>query len=173
MPPRDASKVQLDFPVLTADLIDQLRLTGVIGVMDFLPEVRPTFIIGARGLTATVNPPTFLQSEIFSVEATNPAANSVVVDTGQLAAGDYDVVLAWGQTQTTVQVTSPQMQLRDAADAVTLLQWFLPSNIIANVNTNITFAINILLNQRIRLFTGAALIGNIGGTIMAKRRVVP
>ena len=92
MPPRDPTKVQLDFPILVAELIDQLQLLGSVGLLDFNPSVQPVFLIGSRGIVFSSQTPEYGSSEVFSARLNNPLGGTVVVDTGPLTGGTYDIV---------------------------------------------------------------------------------
>jgi len=88
---RDSTRPQLEFPALVAELIDQLRLTGQVGRLNFSDEVIPAFLIGSRGINFGGDLPAFASAAIFSGSFSNPAANTILADTGPLAAGTYDV----------------------------------------------------------------------------------
>jgi len=176
MPPRDPNVVQLDFPQLTSDLINELSLVGTIGLLNFLPEVRPTFIIGSRGLTAVVNDITYEPAEIFDGTILTPVgANEIVADTGALAAGDFDVKIwaslavdaASGNTETIL------IQHRNAANNANLSEWRSEANIGGQSDISIDIALLIALNERLRIVNRITFTGRISGTIAAKRRVVP
>lgn len=175
MPPRDPSAVQLDFPLLVADLISELRLTGTIGLLNFLPEVRPTFIVGARegALTFSADTPAYAPAEIFDAQTTNPAANAIIIDTGALPAGVYDVQ-AFMSYSASVSGTDDfiHFEHRDAANAVTLSAWRLPNPTRDN-DMSMGFALTLALNERLRVRNGTAITGKVAGTIMAKIRPVP
>jgi len=120
MAPRDASRVQLDFPELTADLIAALRLTGTVGLLDFSDLVRPVFLIGSRGVEFGGANPTFASSQVFHGQVTNPAANTVIADTGALPAGTYDI---WGFVEGWFSVAldgAIRIEHRNAANNATL-----------------------------------------------------
>jgi len=120
MPPRDPRTTQADFPQLVADLIDDLRLTGQVGVLDFTPTITPVFIVGSRGLSLDAAPPVFTSAQIFQGFASAAAVNTIVVDTGQLPAGTYDVfgeINMIGQSSVNCHI---ELQLRNAANAATL-----------------------------------------------------
>jgi len=120
---RDASKPQLDFPQLTADLITALRLTGTLGLLDMGDLVVPTFLIGSRAgaLAFTVEAPVFGSAQIFDGSVNAPVVNTVIVDSGQLPAGQYDV---FGNMTLAglppVGNATLQLQHRNAANTVTL-----------------------------------------------------
>jgi len=176
MPPRDPSAIQLDFPLLNADLLADLRLIGSLGLLNFLPEVRPTYIIGSRAgaLTVTASPIIYLASEIFDGRASNPAANSVVVDTGALAAGDYDVIFLLTLTNSVMAQEFIQLEHRDAANAVSLTRWPMAGRDgVLSASLTMTFTMTLALNERFRITNGTAITGRVGGTIMAKLRPTP
>lgn len=174
MPPRDPSQVQADFPQLVADLIDQLQLTGSVGILDFQPTILPTFIVGSRGLTVVSEEVVYTSAQVFEGSAGNPAANAVIADTTGLPAGDYDVLCWIGAGIVTVAEETMSLQLRDAANAVTLAEWFVP---MADANTSFggfKFSIALALNERLRILNSAgAVVGRVAGTIMARRRLTP
>ncbi len=121
MPPRDPSKIQLDFPQLTADLIAQLNLIGTVGLLDFAPTVLPVFIIGDRDLTVDAVPVAYAAAEIFSGAATSPSVNDIIADTGQLPAGTYDVFAQiHSASSALVGPAHAALQHRNAANTATL-----------------------------------------------------
>lgn len=175
MPARDPQAVQLDFPLLVADLISELRLIGGVGLLNFLPEVRPTYIVGSRAgaLTVTAAPVIYLPAEIATGRTTNPAANAVIVDTGQLAAGDFDVkafMTAVGATMTRELI---ELQHRNAANSATINAWQMGMVGGATVHMEVDFSLTIATNERLRVLIGQTLTGICGGTIMFKLRPVP
>jgi len=175
MPPRDPTAIQLDFPLLVADLIDELRLTGQLGLLNFLPEVRPTFIVGSRAgaLTLTSDAITYAPAEIFDAQVTNPGANAIIIDTGALPAGDYDVQ-AFMSYSYSVSGTDGFLKFehRNAANSASLSTWRLPNPTRDN-DMSMSFALTLALNERLRVLNETAATGKGAGTIMAKRRVVP
>lgn len=173
MPDRDISKIQLDFPLLNADLIRQLRLTGVLGVLDFNPVVQPVFIIGDRGISIETEQPVFEDAGIFSASAVNPAAAAVIVDTGQLAAGIHDIMVHASAGLTATVGNRISFEWRNAANAATLADW----QVVASVNSTMiwrySFALNILQNERLRMIVVTGLTGVVACNIMTRRRLVP
>lgn len=174
MPPRDPSKTQLDNPVLVAAMIDELQILGAIGLLDFLPEVRPTFIVGSRGLSIVAEAPVYAPAEIFSGDDLDPAANTVNVDTGQLPAGDYDINVQWNFNITaSVGTGAVVLQHRNAANAATLSDWPLSDN--GAGQGSIQFLISLLLaeDERLRIINNNALTGRVQSTIAIKIRPTP
>lgn len=181
MPPRDPGKSQLDFPLLLADLIRELKLLGApIGLLDFVPSVQPVYIVSARGgaLDVTAAPPIWTSSEIFDGSAASPAAATVIVDTGQLEAGDFDITATVSNVgQNGVSSGEIQLQLRDAANAATIAVPITLPTTQLNVFGSITLpiaGIQIAENERLRIqVITTAMTGMVSGVIMAKRRVTP
>lgn len=174
MPPRDPAKIQLDFPQLTADLINQLNLIGTVGLLDFAPTVLPVFIVGDRDLQVEAVPPLYLPAEIFSGDATNPAASTIIVDTGQLLAGDFDVQLHANVGITTGGPRGLLIEHRNAANDAALHRWFCFAANGSTAVVNVVCALRFAANERIRVITDAALTAaKVGATIMVARRPVP
>lgn len=178
MPPRNPNAVQLDFPQLVADIIEQLNLTGTVGLLDFSPEVVPVYLAAARsGVFNIAEQPTFLSAGIFSNQQIAAAANTVLLDTGQLAAGVVDVKA--GQTNigdTNSGIVS--LQHRNAANAATLAEWFSP-RINATPHGDVlplTMSLTLATNERLRWILDATAMS--GGSrscsyIMISPRPVP
>jgi len=175
MPPRDPRAIQLDFPLLNADLISDLSLIGALGLLNFLPEVRPTYIIGSRAgaLQVTASQPVFLSAEVFDAQVTNPAANAIIIDTGALPAGDYDIQ-AFMSYSYSVSGTDGFLILehRDSANAATLSAWRLPNPTRDN-DMSMSFALELALNERLRVRNETGATGKAAGTIMIKLRPTP
>ncbi len=174
MPPRDPRDIQADFPVLVADLIDRLQLVGTVGLLNFIPAIQPTFIVGSRGLRVTSEPPVYAQSEIVSATASNPIIAAVITNTAALPAGDYDVkcfLSALAATGGTVQ----ELQLRNAADSATLATWRMTSIAPTNgIAQNFEFAVVVGDLQFFRVVNVTAITaGQVAATIMTHIRTVP
>lgn len=120
MPPRDPSKIQLDFPLLTADLIEQLNLIGTIGLLDFAPTVIPVYIIGDRDLSVDAVAPAWTSAQIVEGFDTDPGFVDTIVDTGQLPAGTYDIFGAIGTKATGAAASRIELQHRNAANSATV-----------------------------------------------------
>lgn len=172
MPPRDPGKVQLDFPLLTADLIAQLRLTGTIGLMDFDPTVRPVFIVGDRDLEVEAVAPVVTPAQITNGAANNPAANQVIVDTGQLPAGNYDILLLMS-ARFSLLGGETIWEHRDAANAVTLSAWAIETGTDFALSQSLTFSMSIVEDERLRMISGQAGTGRISGTVHHRIRPAP
>lgn len=173
MPPRDPTKIQLDFPLLVADLIEQLSLTGAVGLLDFAPTVVPVFIVGDRDLEVEAVAPVFQSTEIFSGDAANPVAGAVIVDTGQLPAGDYDVQL---HGHLAVTAGGPQRVLfahRNAANTADLAIFSIPMANTAANSWSWSFGYRLATNERLRLSAAVNTTGRVAGEIFARRRPQP
>lgn len=179
---RDASRVQLDFPQLTADLIAQLRLTGVVGLLELLTEVRPVYIVASRAgaLNVSTNLPLFQASEIIGSGAANAAANAIIGDTGPLAAGDYDIFASIDVVaKTNVGAnTAVILQHRDAANAVTIASLLFAGHLgAADLASHAQLPLTgyqIALNERLRFINSvSSMIGHIGTVIGVRLRPTP
>lgn len=120
MAPRDPGKVQADFPQLVADLIEQLRLTGTLGVLEFSDEISPVFLVGSRGITFGSLLPNFTSSQVFSGFQDAPAANTVIADSGALTAGTYDFAAHMSMEGNQAARVAYVLEHRNAANSATL-----------------------------------------------------
>mgnify|MGYP000176339863 CR=1 FL=1 len=178
MPPRDPTKVQLDFPLLVADLIDQLKLLGPVGLLDFNPAVQPVFLIGSRGITFGSLLPDFDSSEVYFGQATDPIGNVVLIDTGALAAGTYDLGCNLSATGNAGQLAPLRLEHRNAANNATLATLFHLSLSLSThdyaVGAMPTIGYNIGLNERLRIVSGGSVSDSLQcGTIYASLRPTP
>lgn len=177
MAQRDANKVQLDFPQLTADLIAALRLTGTLGVLDLSDVVIPTISVGnVRPQTISVVPVAYDSAEIFSGHLSTPALNAIVFDTGALAAGTYDCFFGFAFNRMSSGPTL-EFQWRNAANAANLATWFVPVfDGVGGYNSGPVgpFSLNIGLNERIRAQnTVIASAGELAAFGMVHRQPTP
>lgn len=166
MAERDASRVQLDFPQLTADIIRQLRLTGTVGLIDFLDAVRPVYIVASRegALAFTASAPLFASAGITSGHANAPLINAIIADTGPLPAGSYDI-FANMASHLSAPLGPVQLQHRNAANAATLAVLLQTQS--GAATTVMTAALPLMgytlaLNERLRF---QSLAGNSAGSI--------
>lgn len=176
---RDPTRPQLDFPALVAELITQLRLTGQVGLLDFSDQVVPVFLIGSRGIDFGSEAPTFRSASVFAGAATDPAAETVVADTGQLPAGTYDVqsAISFVGSFAIPPSAAISLQHRDAANLATLATLLiLPAfNLVVSLATELPQIGYVLaVNERMRITTGgAAFVGGMTGTIFVQIRPTP
>lgn len=177
MPPRDHTKIQLDFPELVADMIEQLSLVGTVGLLDFAPTVLPVFIIGDRDLSVEANAPVFTSPEVFNGFAAAPAVNAIVVDTGQLVAGQFDLFAAISVMGTGLGGGHLELQHRNAANDATLAVLLdQPFNAIQNTSNIVLAPMGYTLAENERLRVQILLFGHTGaisGVIGARVRTVP
>jgi len=179
MPPRDPNKTQLDNPELVRDLLDQLQIIGQVGLLDFVPAVSPVFIVGSRGFGINLEPPVFKSSEIFKGQLQAPTINTVIADTGQLPAGDYDIFcnIAGSGTSSAVFVAI-NLEHRNAANAATLSVLLATSQ---NASGNVSVFGNLPLigyrlaeDERLRVIIILGnLTGGVTGIIGVRRRTSP
>lgn len=179
MAPRDASLVQLDFPQLVADLIATLSLTGTVGVLGFSDQVVPAFLIGSRGINFGGDLPAFTSAAVFNGSVSLPAANTVVVDTGALPAGTYDVFANLGYGGSfAAGIGIVSLQHRDAANVATLAVLasvtVLDAILIDHVELPL-IGYKIGLNERLRVISPTTVMnrGGISCSIFVQIRPTP
>jgi len=182
MAPRDPNKPQLDFPQLTADIISQLRLTGQVGLIDFMDAIRPVYIVAARqgALSVSVDLPAFESGEVSSGSAFDPAANTIIGDTGPLPSGIYDI---WGGISiagaTGVGAAAAVvLQHRDAANAATLATLLQASHTglaVTSMQAQLPLiGYTLGVNERLRYINlTSSIAGHVGTTIVARLRPTP
>ena len=171
MPPRNPSIVQLDNPALVDQTIRDLQLMGSVGLLNFSPEVVPVYLIGDAGLTIATTPITYLPGEIFDSRVSNVVAGEVITDTGQLAAGTYDVQ-AWLNGSTSAALIDGRMLLqhRNAANTASISQWGLPFLATASQTQDYAFSTILAENERFRVEFPTAMTGSFYSTLMIRRR---
>jgi len=156
MSPRDPSKTQSDFPILIADLIRELTLIGApIGLLDFESSIQPVFLVGSRGLTVVAEDPVFTDGEVFENQGVGVTAASVLLDTGQLVAGDYDIIAyASAENGTGTNDQKFTFKHQNAADTVTLSRWDITIGESGEGNAFVTlpfkFSFKVAQNERFR-----------------------
>lgn len=171
MAERDPNRVQLDFPQLVADLIRQLRLTGTVGLLELTDQVTPVYIVAQRAgaLSITTSPPIFSSASLFAAQSNNPGINTIVLDTGPLPAGDYDVyahISASGRATTIGSAVV--IEHRDAANAVNLAillnaPWGLVEAYSHSTLAPIRYTL--ALNERLRVVAQQAFTGQVAGSL--------
>lgn len=165
MPPRDPSKPQLDFPQLVADIIEQLQLTGQVGLLDFLPSVQPTYLVAARsGVLAATERPLFDSPAIFAAGFAAPAANLTFVDTGPVPAGTYNLFAnCQVSMHTGAQGNFVELQHRDVTNVATLATLAscpIEQNVRAYQDAHVPLIrYEIGLNERIRWQFNSGVVG--------------
>jgi len=176
---RDPTRPQLEFPELVAELITQLRLTGQLGRLNFSDEVIPAFLIGSRGIDFGGAGPAFASSAVFAGVSNNPAADTIIADTGPLPAGTYDVFgsIAFLGNFAVLADSTVSIQHRDAANVANLATLILlPAHTVdRQLNAELPLMSYILgTNERLRIRTGSqAFVGGISGTLFAQIRPTP
>ena len=172
MPPRNPSVVQLDNPALVDQTIRDLQLMGSVGLLNFSPEVVPVYLIGDAGITVSTTPVTYASGEIFYERGANMVDGEVICDTGNLAAGEYDLqAYLNGATQSTPGFLSRlELQHRNAADTGTLATWGLSFMDNCNNAMQVTCGLIVAENESFRAECRNDLPGAFSVTIMARRR---
>lgn len=176
---RDPTRPQLEFPELVAELITQLRLSGQVGRLNFSDEVIPAFLIGSRGINFGGDLPVFNSAAVFQGDAILPGANFILVDTGPLPAGDYDMMLTMSLFGNTAGGTGTmQLQHRNAANAATLANMMaIPvSGTFREMDTTLPLmAYTLGLNERLRVASAgvAMTVGSLSATLFVRIRPTP
>lgn len=173
MPPRDPQAIQADFPVLVADLIDQLRLVGTVGLLNFVPTIQPTFIVGSRGLQVVSEEVAYNSAEIVSGRLDNPADGTVIADTGVLSAGIHDFKVYMSAAISAGGVCGLTPQWRNAANAANLADWHLACDTGFAVQETEEFSLNVAVNERLRILISGTSTGRFAATIFHKARPIP
>lgn len=178
MAERNPDKPQLDFPQLTADLIEQLRLVGPVGLLDFLDAVQPVYIVAQRegALDIGLTPPVFASAEISFGDAVNPASGAVIATTGPLAAGNYDIFAEISANALIIVGGSLVVEHRNAADTVTLARLLyitLAGTMFASQAFLPTVGYEISLNERLSIAVTGIVSGVVAGMIAARLRPTP
>ncbi len=176
-------------PALQAAVIRQFNLRGELAPFNLTENVVPTFDIGvlagqtvdptvvttlagvqgvrvgtpAQTTALTVNAPRYDDGNVVnSGVVNNPGAGQVIVDTGQLNVGTH--LIHW---LLNIDVLGDlHVEWRNAADAATLVTW--PYGFGAGVQHEGMFQtlnLNLAQNERIRIITPAAVVGNVNATI--------
>lgn len=177
MSPRDPSVTQSDAPQLLADLIRELQLVGrPIGLLDFSDSIQPVFIIGSRGLTVVSEQPVYTDGEQLNFKQVGVAINEVLLDTGPLAAGVFDIIASISQ-QNATNLVGNTLDLRhmNAANTVILSQWRTQVGAQAESNAltraEIEFSFQVAQDERFQWFNNLLDNNvNVAGEIMFHRR---
>ncbi len=161
-------------PQIRVDLIRNLTILGELLQLEVLPAVLPVAVVDQPDFQVRTQQPLYLRGEISNANASSPAAGTVILDTGQLAAGDYDVQGYWTDQGVTVDYAA-LFSHRDAADAADIDLWVLrrDSSIAGSFQKVMDFAIQLLFNERIRVSVTAdpGVGATVQATLMVKRRV--
>lgn len=177
MSPRDPRLTQSDAPQLVADLIRELQLIGApVGLLDFASSIQPVFILGSRGLTVVAEAPVYNDGEVISFRTIGVAANEVLIDTGALAAGVFDIKSSVTFENGGAGLNSiVQLEHRNAANTATLSTW--RTAIGASSEGNLVgtgkfdFSFRVIENERFRIVNSALDAGiNMNVELMFHRR---
>lgn len=157
MAERDANVPQVNDPQLEADLLRVLRVRGPLGVLNVLDGIVPVVLMGTvRPFDFQVLQPAFSPGNIFSSQDTSPGVNTVLLDSGPLPAGTYDVIFNANIINLGSGAGYLRMQHRDSANAATLAD--LAAAFGGTNSTNFTQALAIVVaaNERFRWITDVA-----------------
>lgn len=162
---------QVRDPELEAELVRTLSIVGPLGVLRVADIVIPTISMGnVVEQTVAVRSPVFGSTNVFSngVQTAAPA-NTIHTDTGNLAAGDYDLQIYISPH--TIESNVWFVQHRNAAGTANLAVWvwIMPIN---GPPLYQTIGYNMALNERLRIVNQFAFSAGIKSvaTIFARRR---
>ena len=108
-------------PAWQIDLIDQFKLIGQLETLEVPPAIMPVYMVG-QATVQTITTAAPVWTSVFSGFLANPAANAVLADTGNLAAGTYDL-LASATTAGFGTDGRVQFELRDAPNLNNVFMW--------------------------------------------------
>lgn len=173
MAERDPNVAQVDDPVLQADLLRVLRVRGPLGILNVPDLVMPVVLMGSvRPFDFVVLQPAYAPGNVSSDTAVAPAVNTVLADTGALAAGTYDfqAFLNYGALATTQRAV--ELQHRNAANAASLAVWRQEYGL-NPVPRHFSFAVIVAANERLRFETLSAFGAGeaVSSVVMARVRV--
>jgi len=163
---------QVNDPELEAGLSRLLTIVGPLGRLNVGDTVMPVVNLADLSPTPVIAlTPAFLVSEMFGGGVqTAPLSGATFADTGQLAAGTFDMIMMFGNTDNAVNA-SFAISHRNAADSAALFAWDLPMT--NGGNMSVTYAAVFGQNERMRIQINA----NAGAgeqwaaSVFAKRRV--
>ena len=180
MAQRDASLPQLDFPELVADIISNLRLTGQLGLLNYSDTVIPVDLVStSRPFEISVVGPSFPSAGALSGSNKLPVANTVVLDTGQLPAGTYDIC---AHIQITGRVAAGsafyRLEHRNAANSATLAELITGTISAVDEVVDTTLPImgcDIAANERLRVLSPDNVmgVGAISANLFFQKRPTP
>jgi len=153
MAPRNPGIVQSDAPVLLADLIRELQLIGPgVGLLGFSDQIAPVFIIGARGVVFEAQEPVFAPAEVFSDIDAGVVAAATIIDTGQLLAGNFDVIASFSASNSASGTQAVALVQRNAGNTADVASWPImanqPTNLPNNTATPVKFSIRVAEDER-------------------------
>jgi len=159
-----------------AALIRLLSIRGRIGALAVSDVIIPTVSLGQTvPLDVSVLPPAFRSTDIFTLGLlTAPAANAILADTGQLAAGTFDVIVHFNPASDAgANDRRCVLQHRNAGNTANLMTIEVNySRLLGSAAPLFPFGYEVALNERLRVLTvtGAAVGEVVGATIFARIR---
>ncbi len=178
-------------PALQAAVIRQFNLRGELAPFNLTENVIPVFDIGK--LTSLAEAPTVVTTTfgqqglrigtdsaseglitrpkafddaqiVNSGAVVNPAAGTVLADTGQLAAGDR--MVHWLINSNAAAVTDFSVEWRDAANAVTIAIWtFFVGGNTESVQMFNPLVLTFATNERLRIVATGVVVGTVNATV--------
>ncbi len=155
MADRSAQLPQVIDEQFVADLIRDLQVVGTLGVLNVSDGIVPVYLLGQRtAFQFEVQDPFYAAGEVFTEdEQTNPAANFILADTGQLPAGTYDLIYTVNQSSAAVDM-SARFQHRNAANAADINSWLI--GLVSKETLRLRWALTCAENERFRVLNISA-----------------
>jgi len=114
----------------------------------------------------------YSRSQMFSGRATAPTSSTVIVDSGALAAGDYDLQV-WATGMSNTGGVSLRMEHRDAANGASIFDYDMLNWLATQAqHAEYDLALTLLANERVRVIA----VGNfaageeVAAAVLIKRR---
>ncbi len=164
---------QLNDPQLEADLLRVLSIRGPLGKINIVDAILPVVLMGTvRPFDFQVLQPSFDVAAVFAGATTNPGISAVIVDTGQLPAGTYDVKINVSYATAGSVLGFLQLQLQRGAIPATVASWNIPVGATETHTFESSFAFDLfeLDAFRVQNITGVALTGKFEASVMARIR---
>lgn len=138
-------------------LVQQFELLGKLDSLEIPPTILPVWIMGER-VAGEVTATAPIYDTWSTDEVANPAANTVLADTGALTAGIYDCCFSLtGSSGVDVPFL---IQHRNAANSANVKTFNL---VLSNGPLRFEFPVTLALNERLRFVVGT--VGPVSGRV--------
>jgi len=164
MPSGDAHLIQLPSDELRALLAD-LGVVTPPALWYLSPVVSPVSIVDSRVQIQAISSTAIFGTPSSAGETVNPAINTVLADTGQLATGNWAFFILISAFPSVAAIQRIQLQHRNAANAAniwshTIYPVALTAAVSSFAQTSMVFSKTVDLNQRMRVLN---LVGDASG----------
>lgn len=173
MAERDPTLPQSADPELQADLVRLLQVQGPLGLLNVLDVVVPVVSMGqVVPLDVDVLQPSFRSTTVFANSVGSPVAGTVIVDTGQLASGVYNVAAVLTSAVTSADANM-ELQHRNAANAANLAVLLFMGSDGTKLFRQLTLppmGYEIGPDERLRIVNTVALVGLASASLFVQAR---